>query len=549
MASHHPTPAPATGGRPDYRSNSVGSEEMLSLANHCPLVTNLKAILIDTPAIRIAPKSFDRSTSSHSNRNSSGPWNLHENCPVAKIVRAGIFLAALMFALIVGAFSVAARQQSSPNISNAVQQASNTTEPAAQTLAAPQNATEQVDAQHDAHFVTAYTLPSDLYRKAHDLGRIYFWFGLIAFPYGLILFWVILHWKLPAKYRDLAEKMSPRRFVQALIFSPLLILTVAALVSPEDIAEQQLSRSYGLSIQGWGSWAWDWVKGQCVNVMAGTIMISLLYIVIRRSPRRWWLWFWTLSLPVGLFLFFLQPLVVDPMFHKFEPLAQKDPALVTSLQEMSSRAGENIPPEQMFWMNAGEKTTELNAYVTGIGASKRIVVWDTTIAKLTTPQIVFIAGHEMGHYVLNHIPKQLAFEALFLFLLLYIGFRCIGWTLSRWGEKWHIRGVDDWASLPFLLMPLFVLSFLANPIVSAVSRHYEHQADQYGLEVTHELTPDSAQQAAQAFQILGEVDLADPAPNPVNVLLFYSHPPIGDRVRFALAYDPWSNGGAGEFVH
>jgi STE24 endopeptidase len=454
-----------------------------------------------------------------------------------------------VFVLIVGASSVAARQQSSSNVSNAAQQSSGAAAPMPQAVAAPQSATAQVDAQYDTHSVTAYTLPPDLYKKAHDLGRIYFWFGLISFPYGLILFWVILRWKLPVKYRDVAEKMSPRRFVQALVFSPLLILTVAALLSPEDIVEQQLSRSYGLSIQGWGSWGWDWLKGQCVNVVFGTIMIWLLYIVIRRSPRRWWLWFWALSLPVGLFLFFVQPLVVDPLFHKFEPLTQKDPALVASLQDMSRRAGENIPPEQMFWMNAGEKTTELNAYVTGIGASKRIVVWDTTIAKLTTPQIVFIAGHEMGHYVLNHIPKQLAFEALFLFFLLYIGFRCISWTLSRWGDKWNIRGVDDWASLPVLLLPLFVLSFLANPIVSAVSRHYEHQADQYGLEVTHELTPDSAQQAAQAFQILGEVDLADPAPYRGNVFLFYSHPPIGDRVRFALTYDPWSKGATGEFVH
>ena len=103
----------------------------------------------------------------------------------------------------------------------------------------------------------------------------------------------------------------------------------------------------------------------------------------------------------------------------------------------------------------------------------------------------------MGHYVLGHIPKQLAFEALNLFLLLYLGFRFVGWALSRWRQKWEIRGVDDWASLPVLILPLFVLSFIANPVVSAVSRHYEHQADQFGLEVTHGLTPDSSQQAAR----------------------------------------------------
>jgi len=115
----------------------------------------------------------------------------------------------------------------------------------------------------------------------------------------------------------------------------------------------------------------------------------------------------------------------------------------------------------------------------------------------------------------------------------------VGWALLRWRQKWEIRGVDDWASLPVLILPLFVLSFIANPIVSAVSRHYEHQADQFGLEVTHGLTPDSSQQAARAFQILGEVDLADPDPNRADVFLFYSHPSIADRVRFALDYSPY----------
>ena len=254
------------------------------------------------------------------------------------------------------------------------------------------------------------------------------------------------------------------------------------------------------------------------------------------------------ALPIGVFLFFIGPWVIDPMFHKFEPLQQKDPALTASLEKMVQRTGENIPPERMFWMGAGEKTTGLNAYVTGIGASKRIVVWDTTIAKMNTPQIVYVAGHEMGHYVLLHIPKGLTFFAALLLLFFYLGYRCIGWVLGRWGAGWGVRGLDDWASLPALLWLLSVFFFLANPIASAFSRHFEHQADQYGLEVTHGLTPDFGQVAAQAFQVLGEVDLADPDPNPVQVFLFYDHPSIPDRVQFCLTYDPWAKGQQGEFV-
>ena len=396
--------------------------------------------------------------------------------------------------------------------------------------------------------VTAYTLSPELYQKAHNLGRIHFRFQLISFVYGLVVLWLILLWKLAPKYRDWAEKFSSRRFLQSVVFSPLLLLTMAVLTLPADLYDQWISRKYGLSVQGWGSWSWDWAKGELISFVIGIILIWLLYTVVRRSARHWWFYFWLFSLPILLLVFFLSPWIIQPLFHKFEPLQQKDPALTASLEQMVQRAGENIPPQRMFWMGAGEKTTTLNAYVTGFGASKRIVVWDTTIAKMNTPQIVFVTGHEMGHYVLKHIPKLLAFFAALLFVLFYLGFRSIGWVLTRWGEKWRIRGLDDWASLPVLLFLISVFAFLASPVGSAFSRHYEHQADQYGLEVTHGLTPDSAQVAAQAFQILGEVDLADPDPNPVDVFLFYSHPPIPDRIPFSLTYDPWSKGEQGEFV-
>ena len=147
------------------------------------------------------------------------------------------------------------------------------------------------------------------------------------------------------------------------------------------------------------------------------------------------------------------------LFHKFEPLQRKDPALVASLEWTAQRSGLNIPPERMFWIHASEKTTTFEAYVTGFGASKRIVVFDTAIAKATTPEIVFVAAHEMGHYVLGHIPKFLAFGAVFLFVLFYLGFRTIGWVLARWRAKWEVRGLDDWASL---LHCSFFFRFLAS---------------------------------------------------------------------------------------
>ena len=250
------------------------------------------------------------------------------------------------------------------------------------------------------------------HKKAHDLGRIHFRFNIISFIYGLVVLWLILRLKLAPKYREWVEKISSRRFVQALVYAPLFLATVALLGLPADVYQEWVERVYGLSVQSWSSWAWDWTKGQLISYVVGIVLIWLLYVVIRRSARRWWFYFWLVSLPIGLFIVFVTPLVIDPLFHKFEPLQQKDPALTASLEQMVQRAGQNIPPERMFWMGAGEKTTGLNAYVTGFGASKRIVVWDTTIAKMNSPQIVFVAGHEMGHYVLQHLPKGLGFAAV-----------------------------------------------------------------------------------------------------------------------------------------
>ena len=396
--------------------------------------------------------------------------------------------------------------------------------------------------------VTAYTLPSDLYRKALNLGKIRFRLALLGFPYSLIVLWLILRWKLAPKYRDWAEAFSRRRFLQCGIFAPPLLLTIAVLTLPLDIYGEYIEKQYGISIQSWGSWSWDWIKAELIFIVIATFLIWLLYAVIRRSPRRWWFYFWLVSLPVGLFLVFLQPVVIDPMFHKFEPLQQKDPALTASLEQMVQRAGENIPPERMFWMQASDKTVAINAYVAGIGASKRIVVWDTTISKMNTPQIVYVAGHEMGHYVLRHIPKGLSLFVGLLLVLFYFGYRLVGWVLAGWGAGWKVRALEDWASLPVLLLLITILFFAAMPVFMAISRHFEHQADQYGLEVTHGMTPDSGQVAAQSFEILGESALSNPEPNPADVFLFYTHPSIPDRIHFSLTYDPWASGGHGEFV-
>jgi len=396
--------------------------------------------------------------------------------------------------------------------------------------------------------ITAYTLPPDLYKKAKALSRTRFRFNIISFLYGLLILWIILHWKLGPKFRDSAERASSNRFIQALVFAPLLVLTIAILQLPADAYQHWVSLSYGISVERWGAWSLDYAKAQLLLIVGGIFTVWILYAVIRRSPRRWWFYFWLISLPIVVFLTFIEPFVIEPMFFTFAPLSQKDPELVAQIARVVQRAGLTIPPDRMFWMKASEKTNAMNAYVSGLGASKRVVVWDTNIAKESIPEILSDFGHEMGHYVLNHIWKGLAFTAGLLFVLFYLGFRCLDWMLKRWGSGWGIRGPDDLASLPALLLLLSIFNFAADPISNAFSRYIENQADVYGLEVTHGVIPDAGQAAADSFQVEGESFLADPDPNPVDVFIFYDHPPISDRVRLCLTYDPWSKGEQPQFV-
>ncbi|HXZ26555.1 MAG TPA: M48 family metallopeptidase [Terriglobales bacterium] len=396
--------------------------------------------------------------------------------------------------------------------------------------------------------VQGYTLPPEKYEQAVAYARARYILYFLSFAWGLLVLLLVLRWRLAARFRDWAERAVRFRFLQAWIFVPLFLLTLGVLELPPDLYGQWLSRHYQQSVQGWGSWAWDWTKGQLLGFVLGSLLIWLLYAVIRRSPRFWWLWFWLAALPILVFLLLITPMVIEPLFFKFEPLQKEQPLLTSEIQKVVHRGGLVIPDRRMFEMKASEKMKSLNAYVTGLGASKRVVVYDTTIQKMTVPEILFVFGHEMGHYVLDHVWKGIAFAAAVLLLFLYLGYRALGWTLARRGARWGIRGVDDWASLPVLLLWLSIFGFLFSPVSASFSRYLEHQADIYGLEVTHGLVADPQQNAAQAFQILGEVNLDDPDPNPFIRVWLYDHPPLNERIQFVLHYDPWAQGKEPEFV-
>jgi Zn-dependent protease with chaperone function len=390
--------------------------------------------------------------------------------------------------------------------------------------------------------ITEYRLPPDKLEKAAALYATNLRLFLVGTLYGIAVLVAVLWLRLSGRFRDLAERASARRFVQALIFVPLLTLTTDLLELPLGIYRQHLQQSYGLSVQSWGSWFWDWTKGELIGLPIATLLLWGLYALLRRSPRRWWLYGWLAAVPLMVLVSWIYPILVAPLFNRFEPLDTTQPELVSDLERVTQRGGLSIERSRMFLMNASEKVTTYNAYVTGIGSSKRVVVWDTTARDLTRSETLFIFGHEQGHYVLNHIWLGTAANAVGLLAALFLAHRTLGAVIARFGARWDVRSADDWASLPILLLIFTLFATLLRPASASFSRYREHQADTYGLEVIHGLVPDSEQAAAMAFQKLGEKGLAYPSPYPLHVFWTFSHPPIGERVAFALGYRPWDEG-------
>ena len=293
---------------------------------------------------------------------------------------------------------------------------------------------------------------------------------------------------------------------------------------------------------------WDWAKGQVLSTVVAVAVLVPFYSLLRRSPERWWLYAWLISIPVLLFSAYADPLLIEPLFNTFQPLAARHPGLIPPMEQLLDRAGVRIPRDHLFEMAASEKTNSLNAYVSGFGSSRRVVLYDTIIEKENGPPLMTTIGHELGHYVLNHIPKGLAIGSLSMLLTLWILSLVIPAMIARWGARFSISRLSDWASLPVFLLTVLLLGFLSEPIVNAYSRWQEHEADLYSLEINHGVLANAGEAAAKAFQVEGETDLEEPHPDPFIVFWLYSHPPVSDRLRFSLEYDPWAKGTSPVFV-
>lgn len=357
---------------------------------------------------------------------------------------------------------------------------------------------------------------------------------LLDFLYGAGVLLLILATGWSARLRDASYRWLRRPFTAGMLYFALLTGVTTLLEYPLSLIGGFLvPHAFGLTDQSFAAWMLDFGKAFLVNVAIGSLLAAGVLAGIRRV-RRWWVVLWLGSIPLIVLAVLVTPLVIDTIFNRFEPL--RDGVLRQALLEEASRAG--IEGSRVYQVDKSKQTKTMNAYVTGIGPTTRIVLWDTLLAKLDRDETLAVMGHEMGHYVLLHLWKGMAFGILVSFFGFYLGQKGYERGLSRWGARWEIAGPGDAASLPWLLVVSTLITFLLSPVTSGFSRHIEHQADIFGLELTH-----SNEAMASAFVKFAEDSKQDPQPPAFIEWWRYSHPSLGRRIAFVLSYTPWEKRG------
>ena len=367
------------------------------------------------------------------------------------------------------------------------------------------------------------------------------WIWLFQMALGLLLPAFFLFTGLSARIRDLAQQLGRRWFFTIAIYIALFSLLSAVVELPisyytDFVREHQ----YGLSNQTFGKWLKDSLLSLGIGILISALFLWVPYLLLKRSPRRWWLYTSLLAIPFLLLLILVQPIWIDPLFNKFGPMENK--ALETRILDLAEQAG--IEGGRVFQVDKSADTNALNAYVTGFGQTKRIVLWDTTIARLSEEELLYVMGHEMGHYVLGHIWKLIGFIAMLILVTLYLIYRTSGWMIARYRQRFGFDSLADIASFPLLILLFSGFFLVAQPIMLAFNRSVELDADRFGLEITRD-----NRSAANAFVKLQEDNLAIPRPHWLEKMWRASHPPRGERIDFCNDYRPWEKGEPLQYSH
>ncbi|SPF47017.1 Ste24 endopeptidase [Candidatus Sulfotelmatobacter kueseliae] len=359
--------------------------------------------------------------------------------------------------------------------------------------------------------------------EARRYNRIRRWLGIADFAVGFVFLVVLLVTGWSGWLRDQAYRMGGGNYSLSVFMYLLLLLVISkALGIGLDLYGFRLERQYKLSTQRFRSWAWDEIKGFLVGLVLGTVVVELLYFTIRQWPQNWWMLAWLLFMILFIVMAQLAPVVLFPIFYKFEPLENED--LRRRLVMLSQRAGTRV--RGVYRWKLSEKSKKANAALTGLGATRRIILADTLLDNYTPEEIEAVLAHELGHHVHRHILKSILVQAA----ITLAGFWAANWILHYAIERqlFEFVEISDFANLPLLALVSVVLSFLLMPALNAYSRFNERQADRYALESTASVEP-----FISAMNKLAEQNLAERTPSKWVEWFFHSHPSISRRLAAA----------------
>jgi Zn-dependent protease with chaperone function len=355
---------------------------------------------------------------------------------------------------------------------------------------------------------------------------------IVQQAWGFIVPLLFLFSGLTGKMSSFAQKWGKKWYFVIIIYLILFTAISQILNFPLDYYSGYIRQhAYGLSMQTLGRWFENYGKEVVISFVAMAAFVWIFYLLLKKSPRRWWFYSSLATIGIMFIITFIQPIWVDPLFHTFGPMTDKK--LEKQILNLAAKAG--IEGGRVYEVDMSQDTKQMNAYVTGFGASSRIVLWDTTIKQMGTSEILFVMGHEMGHYVLHHIWWGMAFYSVLTFIVFYLTYRSAKYLLRRYHKRFGFNDLANIASLPLLLLLVGFYTFLANPLVNYFSRYIEHEADRFGLEITQD-----NKAAGESFLILQRENLANPHPGMIYKFWRSSHPPLGERVDFFNSYCPWN---------
>jgi STE24 endopeptidase len=399
--------------------------------------------------------------------------------------------------------------------------------PSAMPSVIPVPAAAQPSAHFDAQAATdAYLalIPPAATERSDAYFEGGYWLLLWDLLYGLVIALLILNFKWSAAMRDLAERLTRFRPLQTAIYWIEYLLLISILGFPLAVYEGYFrEHQYGMATQTFGPWMRDQGVNLLVDIVLGAMITMMLFGVVRKLQRSWWIWG---ALVTSAFLVFVQliaPIYIIPLLNKVTRL--NDPKITTPILRLARANG--IPAHDVYQMDASRQTTRMSANVSGIGNTMRITLNDNLLRRGSQEEIQSVMGHEMGHYVLNHVYKGMVFF-LVLIVVWFASLRwSLEWALARWGEKWGIRGIGDTAVLPLVFLVSSIFFFILTPVLNTVTRVQEFEADMYGLNASRE--PDGF---AQAAIHLGEYRKM--SPGPVEEWIFFDHPSGRTRILAAM---------------